>query len=57
MNDRQQEALCAMALTRISYFNLTSLRQLYDSIGSATEIIAHRNDIRDVVPDAAPRLV
>ena len=57
MIDRQQEALYAMALTRISYFNLTSLLQLYDKLGSATEIMAHRNDIRDVVPDAAPRLV
>lgn len=46
-----------MALTRISYFNLTSLRQLYEAVGSACEVVTHHNDIRDVMPDASPRLI
>ena len=46
-----------MALTHISYFNLTSLRQLYEAVGSACEVVTHHNDIRDVMPDASPRLI
>ena len=46
----------AIALTRVNYFNLAGLAQLYRPLGSATAVIEHRNDLREVLPDASPRL-
>lgn len=46
----------AIALTRVNYFNLAGLAQLYRQLGSATAVIEHRNDLRGVLPDASPRL-
>ena len=54
MNDN--ETRNAIALTRVNYFNLAGLAQLYRLLGSATAVIAHRNDLREVLPDASPRL-
>lgn len=45
-----------IALTRVNYFNLAGLAQLYRQLGSATAVIEHRNDLREVLPDASPRL-
>ena len=53
----QQEILYSIALTRINYFKLTGLLQLYRKLGSATSVIEHRNDISDIIPDASPRLI
>ena len=47
----------AIALTRVNYFNLAGLAQLYRNLGSATEVIAHRNNLKEVPPDASPRLL
>ncbi len=47
----------AIALTRVNYFNLAGLAQLYRKLGSATEVIAHRNNLKEVLPDASPRLL
>lgn len=47
----------AIALTRVNYFNLARLAQLYRKLGSATEVIAHRNNLKEVLPDASPRLL
>ena len=46
-----------MALTRMNYFNLTALRGLYEAVGNATAIMENRQNIRDILPDASPRLV
>ena len=54
MNDN--ETRNAIALTRVNYFNLAGLAQLYRLLGSATAVIAHRNDLREVLPDVSPRL-
>ena len=54
MNDN--ETRNAIALTRVNYFNLAGLAQLYRQLGSATAVIEHRNDLREVLPDASPRL-
>lgn len=51
-----QETLYAVALTRINYFNVATSLQLYRKLGSATNIMEHRHDIRAVLPDATPRL-
>jgi len=53
----EQEVRNALALMRINYFNLAGLRQLYDAMGSATAIVEHKSDLRDVMPDASPRLL
>lgn len=47
----------AIALTRVNYFNLAGLAQLYRKLGSATEVIVHRNNLKEVLPDASPRLL
>lgn len=46
-----------MALTRVGYYNLTGILDFYKHAGSATTIIDHRNDVREVIPDASPKLV
>ena len=51
------EAVYAMALTRISNFNFTQTLELYRTLGSATALYEHRNDIADVVDHCSPRLV
>ena len=52
-----QEILNTIALTRINYFNLAGMLELYRRVGSATAVMEHRADILDIVPDASPRLV
>lgn len=52
-----QETIYAVALTRISYFNPSQCLQLYRRLGSATDIMEHRHDIKAVLPDATPRLI
>ena len=46
-----------MALTRVGYYNLTGILDFYKHAGSATAIIDHRKDVREVIPDASPKLV
>ena len=55
MNQNDKEILYTLALTRINYFHLAGLRQLFDTLGSATAIMDHRGHIRDVLPDASSR--
>ena len=52
-----QEIINTIALTRINYFHLTGMLQPYRRLGSATAVIEHRRNIRDVLPDASPKLV
>lgn len=52
-----QETLNAIALTRLNYFNLSGLVQLYQLMGSATEVVQHRHKVRDIIPHVSDRLV
>lgn len=52
----QQEIISAIALTRISFFSLAELLELFRRVGSAQEIVAHSQHIRDLLPDASDRL-
>ena len=54
---QEQEILNTIALTRINYFSLAGLLELYRHLGSATEVLAHRGHLRDILPDASPRLI
>jgi len=51
------ETLNAMTLARLSYFNLASIMLLYREAGSATAVIENSDNIRDIIPDASPRLI
>lgn len=52
----QQEMISAIALTRISFFSLAELLELFRRVGSAEEIVAHSQHIRDLLPEASDRL-
>ena len=53
----EQEILSMMVLSRMSYFSLAGMLELYRRVGSAKTILEHRRDIRELLPDASPRLV
>ena len=53
----EREIISTLALTRINYFQLAGLRLLYDTVGSATVIVENYADVRDIIPDASPRLL
>ena len=53
----EKEILCTLALTRINYFNLAGIRQLYEAAGSATAIVENLANIRDIIPDASPKML
>ncbi len=53
----QQEILNTLVLTRLNYFSLAGMLELYRRAGSATAVMEHRHDIRQLLPDASPKLV
>ena len=53
----QQEILNTILLTRLNYFSLAGMLELYRRTGSATLIMEHKNDIRSLLPDASDKLV
>lgn len=53
----QQELLNTIALTRLNYFSLAGLLELYRKMGSATDILENRDHIKDILPDASPKLI
>ena len=53
----QQEILNTILLTRLNYFSLAGMLELYRKVGSATLIVEHKNDIRDILPDASDKLI
>lgn len=57
MDSSTKETIAIMALTRVGYYNLTGILDFYKHAGSATAIIDHRKDVREVIPDASPKLV
>ncbi|MGI6222688.1 MAG: DNA-processing protein DprA [Prevotella sp.] len=52
-----KETIAMMVLSRVGYFNLAGIRELYDRAGSAVALMEHRKDVREVVPDASDKLV
>lgn len=52
-----QELIYSIALTKLKGLSLLNARTLYDTLGSAEEVFAHRKDIFAVIPDASKRLV
>lgn len=53
----QQEILNTILLTRLNYLSLAGMLELYRKVGSATLILEHKNNLRDILPDASDKLV
>ena len=53
----EKEKLSAMVLTRIDRFHPAGLLELYHRLGSATAVLEHKDNIRDVIPDASRYLI
>ena len=53
----QQEILNTILLTRLNYFSLAGMLELYRKVGSATLIMENRDNIRDILPDASDKLI
>ena len=53
----QQETLNTILLTRLNYFSLAGMLELYRKVGSATLILENRNNIKDILPDASDKLI
>ena len=53
----EQDVIHAITLTRIGFYNMASMLDLLRRAGSATAIMEHSADIRQLVPAASPRLV
>lgn len=53
----QQEILNTIVLTKLNYFSLAGLLELYRKVGSATTILENKKDIKDILPDASPKLI
>lgn len=52
-----QEAINAIAITRIGFYNMAPILEMYSRAGSATAIMEQRHDLRALLPDATPRLI
>ncbi len=46
-----------MTLSRLGFYHLAAILQLYRKAGSATAVIDHRHHVRDLFPEASQRLV
>ena len=51
------ESLNSILLTRLTRFNLSELAELYKRAGSATAVIEHKRDIREILPEASTHLI
>lgn len=52
----QEETFNALVMSQLSRFSPAAMLKLYHTAGSATEVMHHRRDIRDLVPEASDRL-
>ncbi|MBO4397027.1 MAG: DNA-processing protein DprA [Bacteroidaceae bacterium] len=53
----EQELIYTIALSRLPKISLANCRILYDQADSVTEIWNHRNNIKEILPDASERLI
>ena len=51
------EIVASIALARINYFNIYGMMQLYRRAGGAEALLDAGGDIRDLFPEASPKLV
>lgn len=53
----EQECYNALILSRVGFFHLPAILKLLDKMGSATEVVEHSKEIREILPDASDRLL
>ena len=53
----QQEQLNTLILSRIGFYNLAGILEVYRRVGAATPVIEQHCDIRSLIPEASQRLV
>ena len=51
-----QEIIATIALTKLKGLSLLNARTLLETVGSASEVLAHRKDIVSLIPNASKRL-
>ena len=49
----EQETLYAIALSFVPHMNLLNRKMLFENLGSATEIFEHRQNLKEIVPNAS----
>lgn len=57
MKATPQEMINAIAVSKMGFYKLAEMLELQQKLGSATAIIEHRNNMRDVLPDASDKLI
>ena len=57
MKATPQEMINAIAVSKMGFYKLAEMLELQQKLGSATAIIEHRNNIKDVLPDASNKLI
>ena len=57
MKATPQEIINAIAVSKMGFYKLSETLEILQKLGSATAIIEHRNDIKDVLPDASEKLI
>ena len=57
MKTTPQEIINAIAVSKMGFYKLSETLELLQKLGSATAIIEHRNNIKDVLPDASIKLI
>ena len=57
MKTTPQEIINAIAVSKMGFYKLSETLEILQKLGSATAIIEHRNDIKDVLPDASEKLI
>ena len=57
MKTTPQEIINAIAVSKMGFYKLSEMLEILQKLGSATAIIEHRNNIKDVLPDASDKLI
>jgi len=57
MKATPQEIINAIAVSKMGFYKLSETLEILQKLGSATAIIEHRNNIKDVLPDASDKLI
>ena len=53
----EKEIINCMVLARLNYYSLGAIKRLYLEAGSATTVVENHKNIRDIIPDATPKLI
>ncbi len=57
MKATPQEIINAIAVSKMGFYKLSETLEILQKLGSATAIIEHRNNIKDVLPDVSDKLI